>query len=206
MARHRLSALWNRYRSLAKRDSSDPLKETRSFLLACSLPQVFAVLMAVHVSALNGPVRSTQQLVPEGTPFPISSRILIWLTGAQGYLSGSLEAIWLSHFALVMAFSWLALVFFVLWWSKDVFVVTRRWIVLTVGGWIIVSLWILFVLVANGAPYSVPMTVMRNDPSWLPWWWKEMSWQHAVGLLWCMIVVVAMYRVWRRDRKAAAVS
>ena len=137
-------------------------------------------------------------MVPERTPFPEVTQFLFWLTSDRGFRLGSLSNIWNLQLAVVMAVTWLASVFCLLWHSKKPLILMRRWIVLSMAGWILVTLWIGMVLFGNWVPFYVLGIELRKDP-----WWAEATWMHLVGVLWCIAVGLIVYRVWRRDSRPA---
>jgi len=183
----------------AMKKSHCPLQRTREFLIVCSLPEVVAMYAAVRSTLhIDAPIWMTAFL-PEGTSLPEGTKLLFWLNDNHGHVPNSLVDIWNMQFGIVLAASWMALVFCVLWRTKDGFVIVRSWIVLTTVGWILVAYWFVFVIHATWAPFAGLMTEWREE-SWL----THATWQHAVGLLWCVGVAVVVYRVWRRDRLVVA--
>lgn len=172
-------------------------RRTRRFLMLCSLPQMVAVFVAVRATRLINAPLDMKSMMPEGTPFPYGTEFLFWLNDSQGHMINSLADSRNFEIALVFAATWLAVVFCCLWWSKDNSAVTRRWLILSLLGWVLVTAWIWMVLVGTYLPFHRTIIVMRQTP-----WWQELTWWDAVVLLWFFGVGVIVYRIWRRDNRA----
>ncbi len=188
--------LWAKVKE--KEAETDPLKKTRSFLIACSLPQVVAIYAAVRSTLYSDAPIFMASLMPEGTQMPAGTSLLLWLTDNEWYRANSLADISNMQLGMVAAASWLAAIFCVLWRVREPLTITRRWIVLTMIGWILVVAWLGGVLIATWSPFARLGIEYRETP-----WWRDATSGHLVGLLWSVAVAVIVYRVWRRDSRSA---